>query len=117
MSGLSPSLRVTRRRLLLALPLLFVVSVLSFAIISATPSELKNLRRHAELGQPVYEQYGHWLRGAVRGDLGRSFTSKQTVSQVVTGTRVSVTLSLLLGALVFSVVLGLGLGMLGAIRG
>jgi peptide/nickel transport system permease protein len=53
----------------------------------------------------------------VQGDLSISLLSKQSVAQVVTGTRLMVTLSLLVGALTLSLVLGVAFGMIGAIRG
>lgn len=125
-----PFLRVAVHRLLMAVPLLFAVSVLSFLLVSltpgnatyailgtnATPSEYAALRRALGLNLPLYDQYWQWLRHAVTGNLGASVLSGEPVSQAI-GERLPVTLSLIVGALVVSVVAGVGLGVFSALRG
>jgi peptide/nickel transport system permease protein len=122
---------VARRRVVLAIPLLFIVSILSFALLSftpgsaatlllgtnATPEEVAALSKQMGIDRPVYEQYWEWLSKAVHGDLGISLLSKESVATVITGPRLAVTLSLLLGALTLSLVFGVAFGMIGAIRG
>src|SRR5262249_44604878 len=61
-------------------------------------------------------QYWNWLRHAIHGDLGHSIVSKQPVTQAI-DQRFPVTLSLTLGALVLSVVVGVILGLMSAVRG
>jgi peptide/nickel transport system permease protein len=114
----------------MAVPLLFMVSALSFFLVSltpgnaadqilgttATPQEYAALRRALGLDLPLYDQYWQWLRHAVMGDLGSSIFSGQPVTQAI-GQRLPVTLSLLLGALVVTVVVGVGLGLFSALRG
>lgn len=123
--------RIILRRLLLAVPLLFVVSVLSFVLVSLTPGNaaqtllgnsaspqaIAQVQRQLGLNLPLYEQYWHWLTGAVQGNLGLSLVSQQSVAASVTGTRMWVTLSLIGGALLVTALVGVGLGMLSAIRG
>src|SRR5579859_1062230 len=74
------------RRSLLGLLTLFLVSVIVFAATQvlpgdaarailgreATPDTLAALRKQLNLGQPIVQQYTHWLAGFVRGDLGQS---------------------------------------------
>lgn len=126
----SPAFRFVLRRLALAVPLLFVVSALAFVLVSlipgdaateilglsAPPSSYAKLRHTLGLNLPVYDQYWHWLEHAVRGDLGASLFTDQKVTQMVDA-RLPVTLSLIGCSLLLSAVVGVGLGMLSALRG
>jgi peptide/nickel transport system permease protein len=125
-----PLVRVVVRRLLLAVPLLFVVTALSFVLVSltpgnaaqqilgdsSTPAQYQALRRQLGLDQPLYEQYWHWLTHALSGDFGTSVYTDQSVTHLI-NQRVSVTLSLILLSLLVVAVLGIGLGALSAVRG
>lgn len=127
---LHPLLRVVVRRLLLAVPLLFVVSVLSFVLVSLTPGDVArqilgqdapesavvSLRHQLGIDQPLYEQYWHWLTNALSGDFGTSVFTGQGVAQAI-DQRFGVTLSLILVSLLVVGVLGVGLGVLSAVRG
>jgi peptide/nickel transport system permease protein len=123
-------IRVASRRLVLAVPLLIMVSGLSFVLVSltpgdaadqilgttATPQEYAALRRALGLDLPLYDQYWQWFRHAITGNLGTSIFTGQSVTQAVSQ-RIPVTLSLLLGALLVSVVVGVSLGVFSALRG
>ena len=122
--------RVVSRRLVLAVPLLIMVSTLSFVLVSltpgdaadqilgttATPQEYAALRRALGLNLPLYDQYWQWFHHAITGNLGSSIITGQSVLQAL-GQRLPVTLSLLLGALLVSVVAGISLGVFSALRG
>jgi peptide/nickel transport system permease protein len=122
--------RVLVRRLLWSVPLLFVVSLISFVLSSLTPGDVAGVilgtgateeRRQLvteQLGldRSLPEQYWSWLSNAVQGDLGRSLFSGEEVTSMI-GDRAGVTLSLTLLTLVVSVAFGIGLGTLSAIRG
>lgn len=122
--------RLVARRLLLALPLLFVVSALSFVLTalapgnpaatilgsSATPEQIDALSRQMGLDNPLWVQYWDWLRDALTGDLGESLLSSQSVASTLSA-RLPVTLSLVLGGTLVSAVLGVALGAFSAIRG
>jgi peptide/nickel transport system permease protein len=126
----SPVVRIVMRRLLLAVPLLFFVSILTFLLISltpgdpaqgilgidATPESLAQLRHELHLDLPLYHQYWLWLSHAVRGDLGTSILTGDHVSLTI-GQRYPVTLSLIAVSLAVIVVVGVGLGVLSAVRG
>ena len=126
----NPVLLVVARRILMTVPLLFVVSALTFVLVSlqpgnaaeeilgttATPQAYAALERDLGLNRPLYEQYVSWLGHAVRGDLGQSIFTNQPVAQAI-GQRLPVTLSLLIGTLFVSVVIGVGLGVFSALRG
>ena len=123
-------IRLIVRRLLLAVPLLLIVSTLTFVLTavapgdpaatilgsSATPESIAALNAKLGLDDPIVVQYWHWLENAVTGDLGTSVVTSQSVGQAI-GTRLPTTLSLvLLGTLVAAVV-GIGLGMVSALGG
>jgi peptide/nickel transport system permease protein len=126
----NPVLRVVARRCVMAVPLLFVVSALTFVLVSltpgnaaeeilgtsATPAAYAALNRALGLNLPLYQQYWNWLRHALTGNLGQSVFTSQPVTQEI-GQRLPVTLSLLIGALIVSAVVGIGLGVFSALRG
>jgi peptide/nickel transport system permease protein len=123
-------LRVVIRRLLLALPLVFVVSALSFVLVSAQPGDASQsilginaspaqyaaLRHNLGLDLPLYQQYWRWLHHALEGDLGTSLFTNEAVTNMVS-TRLPVTLSLVALSLLVIVVVGVTLGVTGAVRG
>ncbi len=117
-------------RLAALVPLMLVVSFLAFWLQSlnpvdpaeeilggAAPAEaVKELRRELGLDRPFLVRYGEWLGGAVRGDLGDSvYTDGLKVSSALWG-RLPVTLSLTLGGLVVTLLIGLPLGVFSALR-
>jgi len=122
------------RRLALSVPLLFLVSALVFLLMSLRPgnatetilgspvlsglpeSAYRQLAHQLGLDQPLYAQYWHWLSHAIHGDLGTSLITKQPVTQAI-AQRFPVTLSLVVGALIVGVTLGVGLGVVSAVRG
>jgi peptide/nickel transport system permease protein len=122
--------RVVARRLLLAVPLLFVVSALSFVLVSltpgnaaqqilgpeASPATYQNLRHELGLDLPLYEQYWRWVKHAASGNLGSSVITGEHVTKTI-GDRFPVTLSLVFGSLLLIALVGVGLGVLSAVRG
>jgi peptide/nickel transport system permease protein len=117
-------------RILLSVPLVFLVSVLVFALESlvpgdaartilgqqATPDTIAALRSQLGLDQPWYDRYGHWLAGVFHGDLGTSIISGEHVGAEL-NVRLGVTVSLVLCCVVVSAVVGIALGMFSAVRG
>jgi peptide/nickel transport system permease protein len=85
------------RRLLLALPTLFLVSVIVFALMrlipgdpatvllgeQADPASVAALHREMGLDRPLPEQYFTWLAHAVRGDLGTSIATRESVRSMI----------------------------------
>jgi peptide/nickel transport system permease protein len=125
----NPVLRVVLRRLLLAVPLLFVVSALSFLLSSLAPSNVVDtllpnatvaqraaLSHKLGLEQPVYEQYWRWFVHALHGNLGTSYTTGQSVVALI-GQRLPVTLSLVIPTVIVMLVVGVGAGAVSAVRG
>jgi len=117
------------RRLLLMIPVLFLVTVGIFVIIRLSPGDpaltyagedkdpatIAALRVQLGLDQPIPIQYVAWLSRAVQGDLGRSFQTNQRVVAAI-GERIPVTFELGLAALIISVSAALVVGILSAVR-
>lgn len=72
------------------------------------------IRTQLGLDRPVLVQYGAYLTGILRGDLGISFSSRRPVS-VEIGTRFWNTFSLSLAAISLATVVGIALGVLSAL--
>jgi peptide/nickel transport system permease protein len=80
-----------------------------------TEREIAAERRRLGLDQPLPVQYLSWLGGAVRGDLGTSYTTGEPVSQAISRT-LPATLQLAGAAFLLAVGIGLPLGLLAAAR-
>ncbi|HUD62316.1 MAG TPA: ABC transporter permease [Acetobacteraceae bacterium] len=117
------------RRLGSALPILVIVSLITFAMIhlipgdpaaaiaglSATPEQIANIRRDLGLDQPLLAQLVRWYVNLLHGDLGRSLLLGQPVVQA-TMQRLPVTLALSAYALVITLLIGLSSGIIAALR-
>jgi len=118
------------RRLLIALPLLILITLGVFALIhiapgspersllgarAASPETLAAIRAKWNLDQPFLIQYLLWLKGVVSGDLGNSILSNQPVTDAI---RQRLGLTVYLGAYAILIAIGLGipLGMWAALR-
>lgn len=120
--------RFLLRRLLLTIVTLWLVSILIFfmARISGDPttlliddyasaSTLEDLRASLGLDKSYPEQYWIFLKNAVRGDFGVSIVQKQPVGSLIVQ-RLPATLYLGLVAFVFSLVVGIPLGVLSSLK-
>ncbi len=117
------------RRLASAIPVLFVVSVVSFLLIwivpgdvtaeiagpDATPAQIVRLRHDLGLDQPLLGRAVIWYGRLAHGDLGQSYLLNRSVAAAVLE-RLPVTLSLVALGLLLSVVMGVLLGVLAAVR-
>jgi peptide/nickel transport system permease protein len=83
---------------------------------NATPEALKSLRTQLHLGQPVLQQYGHWLAGFTHGDLGHSLAARGEPVTKLIGTRVVNSAFLMLFAAVISIPLAIVIGAVSARR-
>src|SRR6201990_1850893 len=115
------------RRLLSALPILLIVSLITFAMIhlipgdpavaiagvSATQEQIANIRRDLGLDQPLLAQLWEWYAHLLHGDLGRSLLLGQPVVQA-TMQRLPVTLALSAYALILTLLIGLVSGIVAA---
>ncbi|MGP4047972.1 ABC transporter permease [Streptomyces sp. 2A115] len=90
-------------------------TVLAGSVQELTPAKLAAVRAEYHLDEPLVVQYGRWLWDGVQGDLGRSFQYRDQVADLITA-RLPVTLGLVAYATVFFVVLGVGAGVVAAVR-
>lgn len=113
--------------------LLMATSVVAFALVAASPvdpvranvgqvsyarmpaEQRAELARYWGHGTPLWERYGHWLAGALRGDLGESLRFGEPVTQVV-GERFASSAALMLVAWVLAGAGGLALGVAAGAR-
>jgi peptide/nickel transport system permease protein len=118
------------RRLVTMVPVLFIVSLISFGLLYILPGDpaiamlgenagtqetYRNLRREMGLDDPLIVQYGRWLWRTVQGDLGKSIRTGEQVADVL-GRRVPTSLYIGLAGLVFGIVLGLSVAIVSALR-
>jgi peptide/nickel transport system permease protein len=122
-------LRFITRRLLISMPVLGLVSLMSFAVIwlvpgdpaamfldpGATPQQLAEVRHRLGLDAPFYQQVIGWYERILHGDLGQSILLNRSVSAAIIE-RLPVTLSLTALALAFATLLGIVAGLLAAMR-
>jgi oligopeptide transport system permease protein len=116
------------RRLLWLVPVLLFVAVITFVLMHSVPggpwdrdkplppAAVEQLNRKYGLDQPLWEQFGHYLLGLLHGDLGVSYRqSDRPVAEIIGGgIKVSATLGGL--AMLVSVVVGVPLGVVAALR-
>ncbi len=122
--------RYVARRLIQAIPLLFGISLISFAILKAVPGgptaayegnpsftdeDLRRLEAAFGLDQPVHVQYVNWLTHFVQGDWGYSYSGGQPVLQLILE-RLPNTLYLTIVAYLAVLAIALPIGVLTATR-
>ena len=120
---------VALRRLLSAIPVLFIVSLISFGLMrlipgdpaasiagpSATPAQIDQLRRDLGLDEPLLMQLLHYYQGLLQGDFGKSLLLGKGVL-AATLERLPVTIGLSLYALVLTLLIGVTSGIIAALR-
>ena len=119
------------RRLLLLVPLLVGVSALTFALIHLAPGDplstqfglnprgmepetVERLRAQLGLNEPLPVQYFRYLGGLLRGDMGRSLTTRTPVSQEILA-RFPATLELAIATEALVLLVAIPLGVLSAV--
>ena len=121
-------LRYTLRRLLGAIPTLFLVIVLAFLLVHAAPggpfdderalpAEIEaNIAAAYHLDEALPMQFARYLGGAVRGDLGPSYSYRDyTVSELI-GRSFPVSMQLGILAMLLAATTGVGLGIVAALN-
>jgi ABC-type dipeptide/oligopeptide/nickel transport system permease component len=118
------------RRLAIALPVLFGVTVLVFLILhlipgdpaqillfgsSPTAHQIAQLRSELGLDQPLPVQYLSYLGRLAHGDLGQSFITNRPVAEEI-AQRFPDTLALTLSAMLVAVLIGMPVGIIGGVR-
>jgi peptide/nickel transport system permease protein len=82
---------------------------------SASPEVLAQVRAQYHLDEPFLAQYLQWLGSVLHGDFGLSIRSNESVLSVL-GSRVVLTLQLVVYAFIITVVIAVPLGVLSALR-
>ena len=124
------SLEYLLRRLALAVPTVLIVSILVFGLMHMLPGEpveimlsefggnaedIERLREQLGLNDPLYVQLGRFLWDALHGDLGRSlFNRRPVIDQILV--QVPSTLQLTVGSILVSLIIGVPLGIIAAIK-
>ncbi len=116
------------RRLLIALLVAFTVSIVGFALLrlsgdlaavlageDASAEDIARIARQYGLDRPFYVQYFDWLFNALRGDLGNSLFTHESVWEMITS-RLGVTVTLAFASLFFGLLIAIPLGVLAAVR-
>jgi peptide/nickel transport system permease protein len=117
------------RRLLLTVPVVWIVVTLVFALIHLVPgdpvaqmlgegastTQIERLRHELGLDRPLWDQYRAYMAGVVRGDLGISFRNQETVARSILS-RYPATIELAVASTIFSILVAVPLGVLAAIR-
>jgi peptide/nickel transport system permease protein len=117
------------KRLVQLLPTLFFVSVLIFGLQQLLPGDpalvmageekdpevIEQIRRQYHLDRPIPIQYLYWVKGVLTGDLGESMRLKQPVLELI-GQKLPVTLQLASMAMVIALVIGVGAGIVSAVK-
>ena len=119
------------RRVALMLLTLFGISVIIFTLLRVVPgniadilfdsaglinpAEKAQIERDLGLDKPIAVQYADWIAGLAHGDLGYSYQSEQPALDVILP-RIPITAKLAGLALAFSIVFGVPLGIISAVK-
>jgi peptide/nickel transport system permease protein len=120
------------RRLLLLLPVLFLISVISFAIIYISPGDtaenalmnpgggvdqkaVDELKARTGLDEPIHIQYINWMSKVLHGDLGQSYMTGEDVSSEIVRC-FKVTLRLAVISMLISLIIAIPLGIFSALK-
>jgi len=117
------------RRLLLSIPTLFGVLVVAFLLLYVAPGDpvesmvgeradsatIVRLRAQLHLDDPLPKRFGHYVAGAVTGDLGNSYVTNRPITQDIRE-RFPKTLQLAGAAMLMATIIGITLGVLSARR-
>lgn len=126
---MGPVARFVARRLLIGLATIWVISIVSFAIIQLPPGDFvtsyiaqlgqagaagsaedaQRLREDYGLDKPLYVRYALWAKNALQGDFGRSLDWGRPVGELISE-RLGLTLALSVGALLLAWVIALPIG-------
>ena len=118
----------TLRRVLATLPTMLAVISVCYFLLHATPggpfdserqvsaAVLANLQAKYHLDLPLWQQYLFYLQGLVQGDLGASFRYADWSVNDLVAKALPVSATIGGGALILSLIIGVGLGIVAALR-
>jgi peptide/nickel transport system permease protein len=116
------------RRFLQMIPITFGIVTLVFSLIhlipgdpalqiageNARPQDIEQVRKALGLDQPLWTQYVRYLSRVVRGDLGRSFQTNESVTKQIAA-RYPATIQLAFGSMFIALLVAFPLGIVSAI--
>jgi peptide/nickel transport system permease protein len=118
-------------RILITIPIMFGVAIIVFLFMRLTPGdpvdimmgqggavsagEMEQLRSEFHLDEPLHVQLWLFLKDAVRGDLGYSYTQKRPVSELI-AERLPATIELAVGALLVALLIAFPIGIISSVR-
>src|ERR1051325_4234454 len=117
------------KRIVQLIPTLFFVSVLIFSLQQLLPGDpamimagedrdpevIEQIRRQYRLDQPIPVQYVYWVKGVLTGDLGESLRIKVPVRDLISE-KLPVTLQLASLAIIIALTIGIGAGIISAVK-
>ena len=121
------------RRLFQAIPLLLGIATITFFVVHLAPGDpldmflepslrrqmdpeaIELMRQKYGLDRPIHVQYVKWLGNLLQGDLGESFHYRRPVADLI-AERIPYTLLLTIPALLFDALIGMGLGIVSAVK-
>jgi peptide/nickel transport system permease protein len=119
------------KRMLFAIPTLFVVSIGIFLMVRLLPGDIIDIlfggdqtaseevkqqaREQLGLNGSYAEQYWRWISGVLQGDFGFSLRNTEPVSNIIVDS-LTVTLELVILALLIAVLIGVPLGIISAVK-
>ncbi|MDH2898630.1 ABC transporter permease (plasmid) [Rahnella variigena] len=122
-------LELVVKRLISAIPTLFLVTLMVFSLQKLLPGDpitamageerdpavIAQLREQYHLNDPIPSQYFHWVGNALRGDFGTSLRTQEPVLQLI-ASKLPVTLELSLLAMIVALIIGITMGVLAAVN-
>lgn len=119
--------RLIIKRVLQTIPMLIAVSIVSFLLIKLAPgdpvqayitpemgpADIERIRQNMGLNDPIHIQYIRWVKNVLKGDLGYSLVNHRPVVTQITE-RLPATIGLMFTSLIFSMVIGIVVGLLSA---
>ncbi|PLS02464.1 ABC transporter permease [Neobacillus cucumis] len=117
------------RRILIAIPVLFGVTIFNFLIINLAPgnpvdmyvspdvsvADIEIKKEALGLNDPIYIQYWHWLGNLLKGDFGFSYSTYEPVTNMIIE-RLGPTLILMGSALIIAYLIAIPIGILSATK-
>jgi peptide/nickel transport system permease protein len=116
------------RRVLAAIPTLFIISVIVFSLQQLLPGDpalvisggeasaetVAQIREQYGFNDPFPVQYWHWITNVFHGDFGISYRTREAIGPML-ASKIPVTLTLATAAMIISLVIGIPAGILAAI--
>lgn len=117
------------RRILISVVILFFVTIIVFVLLEFAPGDpaqiimgwdgtkeaIAEVRTKLGLDQPIYKRWLKFMVGALKGDFGQSYITPRSVSEEIKRA-FPVTLQLAMVSLLISVVIGISVGVIAAVK-